>query len=239
MADIQIKSLDGKQFSAYCATPAHNDTGPGLIVLQEIFGVNQNMRNLCEVFASQGFIAVCPDLFWRQQPDIQLTDQTQAEWEQAFSLMKGFDPETGVNDILSTIAHLRSLKNCNGLIGVVGYCLGGKMAYMTAARCDVDATVSYYGVGLENMLGEIHDIRTPTILHIAELDSYVPTPVREKILKGIKRNPEVSAYVYEGVDHAFARINGKNYNKEAADLANERTMKFFREKLMGQVVHKN
>src|SRR6201996_6579398 len=179
MPDVKIPSLHGKEFGAYCAMPA-SGSGPGLIVIQEIFGVNAGMRKICDDFASKGYIAVCPDLFWRQQPGVQLTDKTPAEWERAFELYKGFDVEAGVRDLLATLAHIRAMKGCSGKVGAVGYCLGGKLAYLMAARSDVDATVSYYGVGLDKMLDEIHDIRMPLMLHIAALDSYCPPPVRQK-----------------------------------------------------------
>lgn len=232
MSDITIKTLDGKSFSAYCAMPA-SGKGPGLIVIQEIFGVNAAMRQLCDYYASLGYVAVCPDLFWRQQPGVQLTDKTPAEWDRAMDLMKGFDSEAGMRDLLSTLAHIRTMKGDGGKVGCVGYCLGGKLAWLMAARSDVEASVSYYGVGLEQMLGEVHDIRMPLMLHIAGLDSYCPPPVREKILKAIGRNPVISAHVYEHADHAFARPNGQNYNAEAAMLANQRTEEFFAKNLQG------
>lgn len=230
MPDITIKSLEGKDFSAYCAMPP-SGKGPGLIVIQEIFGVNAGMRQICDRFASLGYIAVCPDLFWRQQPGIQITDKTPAEWDRAMELFKGFNVEAGVRDLLSTLAHMRKMNGNSGKVGAVGYCLGGKMAWLMAARSDVDATVGYYGVGLDQMLDEVHEIRAPLMLHMAALDSYAPPPVREKILKAIARNPVISAHIYEGADHAFARPNGVNYNAEAATLANQRTEAFFAEYL--------
>jgi len=230
MPDITIKSLEGQGFDAYCALPPSGQ-GPGLVIIQEIFGVNEVMRKICDDYAAKGYIAVCPDLFWRQKPGIQLTDKTPAEWDAAMDLMNHFDVEGGVRDILSTVGAIRAMSVCSGKVGAVGYCLGGKMAYLTAARIDIDATVSYYGVGLDNMLDEIHDIRMPLILHIAGLDKYCPPPVREKILKAIKRNPVITAYVYDNADHAFARPNGQNYNKKAADLANQRTEEFFKKYL--------
>ena len=226
MPDIKIKSLENKEFGAYCAMPA-GGRGPGLLVIQEIFGVNANMRKICDDFAAKGYIAVCPDLFWRQEPDIQLTDKTPAEWDRAFELYKGFDVGGGVRDLLSTLAYIRTMPGCGGKVGAVGYCLGGKLAYLVASRSDVDAVVSYYGVELDKYLDEVYDIRMPLILHIAELDKFTPTPVREKILKSIARNPVIIPYVYKGVDHAFARIGGENYNAEAANLANQRTQDLF------------
>ncbi len=226
MTDIKIKSLEGKEFGGYCAMPASGN-GPGIIVIQEIFGVNAGIRKICDDFAAQGYIAVAPDLFWRQEPNIQLTDKTPAEWDRAMDLLYGFNVEAGVRDLLSTIAYIRSLKGCSGKIGAVGYCLGGKLAFLTATRSDVDAVVSYYGIELDKYLDEIYDIRMPLILHMAALDKYMPEPVRQKILRSITRNPVIKAYIYEGADHAFARIGGEHYNKEAADLANKRTMDFF------------
>lgn len=230
MPDIRINSLEGKSFSAYCAMPK-GGSGPGLVVIQEIFGVNAGMRQLCDYFASKGYIAVCPDLFWRQQPDVQLTDQTQAEWDKAFALFNGFDVEAGVRDLLSTLAYVRAIPGCAGKVGAIGYCLGGKMAFLMASRSDVDATVGYYGVGLDGLLDEVMDIRMPLLLHMAALDKFVPETARAKILKSIAKNPVISSHVYEGADHAFARPNGQTYNEPAAKLAEQRTLAFFEENL--------
>ncbi len=230
MPDIKIKSLEAKEFGAYCALPA-SGRGAVIIVIQEIFGVNANLRKICDDYAAKGYIAVCPDLFWRQQPGVQLNGQTPEDWDRAMELYKGFDTEAGVRDLLSTLAHVRAMPECNGKVGAVGYCLGGKLAYLIAARSDVDAVVSYYGVDLDKYLDEVYDIRMPLILHIAALDSHVPPDVLAKITKGTGRNPAITVYVYEGVDHAFARINGKNFNQAAADLANSRTQALFAEHL--------
>src|SRR5215813_6909517 len=143
MADVSIKVPDGT-FSAYVAVPKNLAAGkkaPGVLVIQEIFGVNKVMRDLTDGFARQGYVALCADLFWRQEPGIQITDQTDAEWQKAFSLYKGFNETKGVDDLKATLGHLRKLPACTGKVGSVGYCLGGKLAYLMATRTDADASV--------------------------------------------------------------------------------------------------
>ena len=225
MPDITIKALNNEEFGAYLAMPKAGH-GPGIIVIQEIFGVNAVMRTICDTLAAQGYMAVCPDLFWRQQPNVQLSDKTPEDWSRAMELFQGFHIEAGVRDLLSTLAHVRHRKECSGKVGALGYCLGGKLAWLMASRSDVDCTVGYYGVGLETMLHETHDIRTPLLLHIAEQDEYVPPDAQQKILKDIARNRNITAHAYPA-KHAFARLDGQNHDPAAAQQANERTSAFF------------
>jgi len=231
MTDISIPAGDGGSFSAYVAKPAGGGPAPGLVVIQEIFGVNQVMRDLCDGFAAQGWLAVCPDLFWRQEPGVQITDKTQEEWNRAFALMNGMDQDKAVDDLKATLAWLRQNPDCTGKAGSVGYCLGGRLAFMMAARSDSDANVSYYGVGLDGLTGEAASITKPLLMHIAEKDQFVPAEAREKILAAVKGNPNVTAHVYPGVDHAFARAGGAHFDAEAAELANGRTAAFFKQHL--------
>jgi len=230
MPDIKIKSLDDREFGGYFASPPSRH-GPGIVVIQEIFGVNAGMRQLCDEYAAKGYLAVCPDLFWRQQPGVQLSDKTPAEWERAFELYKGFDVEAGVRDLLSALAHVRSMPGCSGKVGAIGYCLGGKLAYLMASRSDVDAAVSYYGVGLEELTDEIHDIRMPFMMHIAGADKFSTPQTRQKVLNAAKKNPSITTYIYENMNHAFARPGGQDYNAQAAELANKRSIDFFAEHL--------
>jgi carboxymethylenebutenolidase len=230
MPDVTIRAADGGSFSAYLATPAAG-RGPGVLVIQEIFGVNDVMRDLTDGFARQGYIALCPDLFWRQEPGIQITDKTDAEWQKAFSLYKGFNEATGVDDLKSTLAHLRQLPACTGKIGTVGYCLGGKLAYEMAVRSDIDCSVGYYGVGIEDALDEAKSIKKPLMLHIAEKDQFCPADAQAKIKAALKGNSHVTIHSYAGMDHAFARVGGQHYDKGAADQANGRTAEFFKKNL--------
>ena len=229
MPDIVIEGPDGG-FGAYLALPA-TTPAPGILVAQEIFGVNAVMRDVCDWLAGAGYAACCPDVFWRIEPGIQLTDKTQAEWARAFELFGLFDVDKGIEDLKTALAHLRGDDACSGKVGSVGYCLGGKLAYLMAARSDADCNVSYYGVGLDALLGEAGNIGKPTLLHIAAKDQFVPPEAQEKIKAGLSGNDRVSLHLYEDQDHAFARIGGKHYDKAAADLANQRSLDFFKEHL--------
>ncbi len=228
MTDVTIRAKDGGTFYGYLATPAGGAKAPGVVVIQEIFGVNQVMREITDGLAAQGYVALCPDLFWRQQPGIQLTDKTDAEWARAFELFKGFDITKGVDDLAATLDFLRSHSACTGKVGAVGYCLGGKLAYLMATRTSVDAAVGYYGVGIENDLGEAASIKRPLLLHIAEKDQFVPPEAEAKVKQGLAGNSKVTIHSYAGMDHAFARTGGAHYDAQAASLANQRTADFFK-----------
>jgi carboxymethylenebutenolidase len=231
MTDVTIRAADGGSFMGYLALPAAGK-GPGVVVIQEIFGVNAVMRAIADGLAAQGYVALCPDLFWRQQPGIQLTDKTEAEWARAFELYKGFDEAKGVDDLKSTIAYLRADKRRSGKVGTVGYCLGGKLAYLTATRTDADCAIGYYGVGIENALGESATIKKPLMLHIAEKDQFCPPEAQAKIKAALGGNAKVTLHSYAGMDHAFARVGGQHYDKPSADLANGRTAAFLKQTLL-------
>lgn len=221
-----ITGPDGS-FSAYLASPAAG-RGPGIVVIQEIFGVNAVMRELADAYAASGFFALVPDMFWRLEPGVQLTDKTDAEWQQAFGLMQRFDASAGVQDIQTAISHLRKV---TGKVGAVGYCLGGFLAYLTAARTDVDASVGYYGMNIQNFLGEAANIKKPLMLHVAGKDEYNPPEAQKQVADGLKANPLVTIHTYPEMSHAFARPGGAHYDQANADLANGRTTTFFRQYL--------
>lgn len=228
MPEIQIAATDGSgSFGAYLALPKGKPaqgTHGAVVVIQEIFGVNGAMRALSDWVAEMGFIAISPDLFWRQEPGVQLDpDQGQAQWDKAFAFMKAMDQDKAVEDLKATLAHARTMEGANGKAATMGFCLGGRLAYMMAARSDADANISYYGVGIEGLLGEAGSIKAPLILHIAEKDGFVPPEAREKIVAGLKGKPDVAVHVYPGVDHAFARMGGHSWDARAATIANGRT----------------
>lgn len=224
----RISSEDGS-FDSYLAIPKGDGPWPGVVVIQEIFGINAVMREVCDRLAGEGFLAVCPDLFWRIRPGIELTDKTPEEWKEALGYMNQFDMDKGVADIQSSIDQLRASDDCTGEIGSVGYCLGGHLAFLTATRTDVDAAVGYYGVNLQARLGET--IGRPLMLHIAHQDSYTPPEARDQVIAALKDNPLVTLHIYEGRDHAFARPGGEHFHAGDAATANARTTSFFRDKL--------
>jgi carboxymethylenebutenolidase len=198
--EVTVASHDGKSFGAYLAVPASGH-GPGLVLCQEIFGVNDFMRRAAQLLAEEGYVVLVPDLFWRQLPGIQLTDGP-ADMPRAFELYQKFD--VGV--------------------GVLGYCLGGKLAYLAACRTDVDVAIGYYGVGIENSLDEAAQLRGRLVLHIAEQDGFCPPEARQRILEALGNKPGVQIYVYPGMDHAFARTGGDHYDKPSALMAHQRSM---------------
>jgi carboxymethylenebutenolidase len=224
---IQVQSQDGP-FKAYLARPA-GEAKAAVVVIQEIFGVNAVMRGKCDWLAREGFLAICPDLFWRLEPGIELTDKTEAEWSRAIELMNAFDPDFGVRDIQATINQARALGARK--VGAIGYCLGGLLAYLTACRTDADASVGYYGVSIERRLAEADKLARPLMLHIAGKDSFVPKPAQEQIQTALGNRSGVTVHLYESCDHAFTREGGQHYDANAAKEADARTVAFFKQHL--------
>jgi carboxymethylenebutenolidase len=226
---LSINTQDG-DFSAYVARPAAA-SAPAIVVIQEIFGVNAVMRKIADDLAAQGYLAICPDLFWRIEPGIDITDQSPAEWAKAFELYTAFNVDQGIDDIAATIKAIRNDAGCNQKVGAVGYCLGGLLSYLTAARTDIDAAVSYYGVGIDGKLDEAAKISAPMLLHVAEKDQFVPAAAQAAMAKVLINGPSLDLHTYPGCDHAFARPGGEHYDAAAAKLANDRTAAFFKKTL--------
>ncbi|AKC68758.1 dienelactone hydrolase family protein [Pandoraea oxalativorans] len=223
---ISIKSRDGKTFQAYLATPdnkgASAGKGPGLVLCQEIFGVNAYIRELADRYAEEGYVVLAPDLFWRIEPGIEL-GYTPGDWQRAFALFQSFDVDLGMEDVGATVDTLRSLPECVGGVGVLGYCLGGKLAALSVTRTSADVAIGYYGVGLEQHVEELAGEHPPLVLHIAELDKYAPAEVRDTLTECLGKHPDVTLYSYPDADHAFARP-GDHFNRAATQLAHQRTL---------------
>ena len=227
---VSIATLSGEgSFNAYVARPAHAAKS-AIVVIQEIFGVNAGIRRKCDKLAEEGYLAVAPDLFWRLEPGIELDPDIEPEMQTALKLMGKFDQDAGVRDIEATILYARDLTT-SGNVGAVGYCLGGRLAFMTAARTDVNATVGYYGVGIDGLLREKHGIAHPIMLHIPTADGFVDAATQQAMHEGLDDHPKVVLHDYEGLDHGFATEFGNRRNEEAAQLADQRTAAFFSQHL--------
>lgn len=216
---------ENKDFSAYVAEPA--DTAKAaIIVIQEIFGVNAGIRRKCDKLAEEGYLAVAPDLFHPLEPNIELDPDIEPEFQRALDLMGKFDPDQGVRDIEASIRWARD-RIGGGKVGAVGYCLGGKLAYMTAARTDSDATVGYYAVGVDKMLDEAKAIANPLMLHIPQEDGFVDKGAQKAMHDGLDDHEKVTLFDYPGLDHGFATEFGDRRDEEGAEQADERTAEFF------------
>ncbi|EJW21067.1 putative carboxymethylenebutenolidase [alpha proteobacterium IMCC14465] len=221
MISIETAGGTGKM-GAYMAAP-ESEGAPGLVIIQEVFGVNDFIQATVEAYADKGFVTAAPDVFWRLEPGVKLNPNVEAEFNRGIELMGQFDQPTGIKDIQATITALRNHPACNGKVGVLGFCLGGRLAYMAALGTDADVAVSYYGVGIETMLDQASDIKIPTLLHIAEEDGFVPPEAQAAIKAGLTAD-NFDVRIYPGVDHGFARFTGMHYDEAAANLANERSL---------------
>ena len=226
---IDIRALDGSgSFPAYLAEPDGTPRG-AIVVIQEIFGINAGIRSKCDHWAALGYLAIAPDLFWRVERGVELDPDVPEQFEIALGLMKRLDQDKAIADIEAAIRAARSRLPEGGRVGAVGYCLGGRLAFMTAARTDVDATVGYYGVGLEGLLGEKHAIARPLMLHIAGADHFVTPDKQALIHEGLDDHARVTLHDYPGEDHGFAVASGNRRSEAAAQLADGRTEAFFAE----------
>jgi carboxymethylenebutenolidase len=221
---------EGGEFSAFVAKPARTPA-PAVVVLHEIFGVNDDIRETCRELADAGFIAIAPDLFWRQERDVDLNSWSEEEWKKGFALYTAYDRDTGVADIIATIRAGRQIEGASGKVAVMGFCLGGLMAYLTAARHDVDTAVAYHGGETENYLVEAHAITAPLLMHLAEEDEFISKDAQARIKAALADMPNATVYSYPGQNHAFARHTGTHYDAKAAALANGRTIAFLTEHL--------
>jgi carboxymethylenebutenolidase len=223
MPNITIEASDGSgQFAAYVVEPAAKPCGV-VVLIQEIFGVNQAMRDIAAWVADLGFIAVCPDLFWRIEPGIDITDKSDAEWKRAFELFQAFDQVKGIEDLKATVAACRVLPGSNGKVATMGYCLGGRLAFMMAEQSDADANISYYGVGLDGLLGDLDKVSRPLLVHIADKDAFFPPEGRAAVVAATQGHAQAVSYVYPNADHAFARVNGIHWDGRSATIANGRS----------------
>jgi carboxymethylenebutenolidase len=226
---IVIVPPDGT-FRAYIARPTLLPA-PGVVVLHEVFGVNADIRKTCDELAEQGFVAVAPDLFWRQEPGVDLSVTSEADWQHGLRLYQAYDRDAGARDVKDTANDVAKLPECTGKVAVLGYCLGGLMTFLTAVRYGVDAAVAYHGGDTEKYLGEVDSLHAPLLMHLAEEDEFISKSAQADIRRALAAKPNAIVYSYPGQNHAFARHNGAHYNAAAAALAKERTHEFLHQQL--------
>jgi carboxymethylenebutenolidase len=221
----------GGTFNAYIARPKTTPAS-AVVVLQELFGVNADIRRHCDELAEQGYLAVAPDLYWRQEPNVDLNVTSQADWDHGLRLYQAYDRDAGVTDIKDTIDAVRNLPECNDKVALLGYCLGALMVFMTAVRSDgIDAAVWYHGADTDKYLGEVDGLHAPILMHLAEEDEFISKAAQAAIREALAKKPNATVYSYPGQCHAFSRHDGKHYNAAAAHLANGRTSEFLNRQL--------
>ena len=230
LPQISVATADGGSFGAYLALP-ETTPAPAVICIQEVYGVNRFMRAITDFWASRGFLAISPDIYWRLRPGIALDPEVDGDGDRARAIAGELDRPQAVEDIAAAIGHLRDMEECTGKVGTTGYCLGGLLSYLIGTRHDADCNVSYYGVGIEDFLGEAASLNRPIMLHIGEADPYTPPGVRAQLAAVLEDNPLVSIHNYPNIGHAFARPGAPSHAPQVADLANDRSAAFFRQHL--------
>jgi carboxymethylenebutenolidase len=226
---IVIQSPDGT-FRAYISRPAKLPA-PVVVVLQELFGVNANIRATCNELAAHGFIAIAPDLFWRQEPGVDHNVRSEADWQHGLRLYAAYDRDAGARDVMETVRTAAELPESTGMVALQGYCLGALMAFITATRYEVDAAVAYHGGDTEKYLGEVGGLDAPLLMHLGEEDEFISKTVQAQIKAALAKKPNATVYSYPGQRHAFSRHNGTHYDAAAAALANRRTSEFLQKQL--------
>jgi carboxymethylenebutenolidase len=228
-ASVTVPLRDGTM-GAHVAYPEGTPAG-AIVAIMEIWGVNDTMRRHAQEFAEAGFVCLVPDLFWRQEPGVELTDSNPADVKKAFDLYYDFDYDLGVRDMEDTARWLQDQPECNGKVGAVGYCLGGKLCYLMCCRTDIDCAVAYYGTYIEHHIREASNLHRPFLLHMAMRDRWVQAEVNELLERRLAPNPLVTIHKYPGADHAFARHGGRTWSKPEADRALGLSVDFFRKHL--------
>jgi carboxymethylenebutenolidase len=234
MSQVVITAADGGSFSAYLSLPRGGSAlpggkVPGIVMMQQIFGANAEMRGFTDDYAAQGYVAVCPDLFWRLDPGVEIDPLAPDGFPKALTYAPRFNADQGVEDLKAAVAFLRTHPACNGKVGTVGYCLGGLLAYLMAARSDADCNIGYFGVGIEKRIDEAAKVARPLMLHVPENDRHCSPEAQALIRERLAGKAELHSY--PGADHAFNRVGAKSYNREVTALADDRTASFLRRHL--------
>ena len=230
---IAVKGHNG-EFGAYVVQP-NKLPAPAVIVLHEVFGVNADIRQTCSELAEQGFISVAPEMFWREEVNVDLSVTSESDWQHGLRLNQAFDRDAGARDIRDTAILAAKLPGCTGKVAVLGYCIGGLMTFLTTARFGADAAVVYHGGDAEKYLDEARRIDNPLLWHQGTEDEFISKPAQAEIKAALANRPNATFHSYPGQYHAFSRHSGAHYNAEAAALAHKRTYEFLNRHLCGAV----
>ena len=231
MKDHITISVRNGAFRAYVARP-QTLPAPAVVVLQELFGVNADIRKHCDELAEQGFIAVAPDLFWRQEPGVDLSVNSEADWQHGLRLYQAYNRDAGAEDVRDTAEAVTKLPECTGNVAILGYCLGALMTFLAVVRYGVlDAAVAYHGADTEKYLSEIDGLHVPLLMHLGEDDEFISKTAQAQIKAALAKKPSATVYSYPGQRHAFSRHSGAHYDAAAAALADGRTGEFLNRQL--------
>lgn len=223
---IHIPTADGREFGAYLAVPRAGG-GPGIVLLHTAFGLDRHMRDMADLYAEEGYVVICPDLYWRIEPGLDL-GQDEAARQRMLGLYQKFNQDAALDDIARTVSALRARGQCTGKVAAIGFCLGGGLAYHAAAHSGVDGAVAYYGVGIDAEADLVSRMTCPLVLHFAENDDYVSAAAVARVREAFARRPDVQIYSYPGTKHGFNRPDGGDYDKPAARLAHSRSIALLR-----------
>lgn len=221
---ISIPTHDGQAFQGYLALPPAG-TGPALVLIQEIWGVNAHIRAVADAYALDGYVVLAPDVFWRQEPGVNLA-YDEAGTQRAYQLMQNLDGPNAVKDLQAATQVLRQRPETTGKVGVVGYCMGGRLAFELAATGAVDTAVCYYGGRIQERLEIAPSITVPVLFHYAALDAHIPSTAVEAVKQAFAGRSNAQFQVYEAVDHGFNCWGRAMYNQRAAALAKGRTLEW-------------
>jgi carboxymethylenebutenolidase len=215
---LTVTTNDGGSMPAFVARPASGG-GPGLVVLQEIFGVTPYMQGRARDLATLGYLAVVPELYWRLGPNIVTDEQTEAGLQEAFGYFGRLDFERAVDDAIATLEHVRALPETSGKAGVLGFCLGGRLAYEVGVRANPDVVVAYYGSGTADRLEDAAQLRAPVIFHFGGADPYLPPDQAQRIEAAFAGHPAAEFHSHPGAGHAFDNFRAPIFYHEGASAA--------------------
>jgi len=221
---IELLAPDGGRFDAYLSLPAA-PKGPGILLLQEVFGVNRHIRGVADQYALDGFVVLAPDVFWRHDPRLQL-DYSQAEMERGLALKARLDLAATVRDLAAAVQALRARPECGGRVASLGYCMGGLLSYLCAAQGLVDAAICYYAGGIQGQLQQAPRIACPIQMHFAGRDRFIASQTVDAVRGALEANADATVHVYPDADHGFNCWDRGAYEPRAAVLAHGRSLQF-------------